>query len=292
MPKPNFPYQPFIELQVNDNQALIVDRLFIEEESIVDGKLSGNDFYQKINTLVAKLGYPLSELDVIMAYGTKEFADKQKAVSIDTGVESFGNLVIDHRLYGFGNQNYRNKKAQEKGRDGLNQYITQQAQYEQEGEDDNYHSSEVTVSAFINEVAAYNDYRQSNEFLSSQVSIMITPSNDDDMTDSKSDWLHYHVNNYMIRGYKLYIENTTKTGAKLLQYIIDSRYNNCVLVLDGEPTMDIGNLQYQPIDACLHNGKGQKTVFNVMERFAEYLLNPSLESVKQFSALTKITKHL
>lgn len=280
MAKPIYPFQPFVELHIKDDQDGIYDRLFIPEELIIDETIPSSFYYEKLHDLTSRLGYPLDKDTIMAACNFSSILPKDACIAITTMSESIGTAVITHNIVGLENAVIPVIK---------NECLEVVGDLVDERElaiDDV--PSEVTVSSYINEVVRLNEYRENNNFIKSKITIMIIASNDDDMTESKNEWLHYHANNYMNRGYEIYIENQSKTGKDLMQYMIDCQYSNCVVVLDGEPVVDIKPLKHQPIDACVHNKPGKATARSVMEQFATHGLDPSMETVKQTNALTII----
>lgn len=279
MAKPIYPFQPFIELYIKDDQEDIYDRLFIPEELIIDGTISSSFYYDNLHDLTSRLGYPIAKDSIISAYNFSSVLAESACVAITTMSETMSTVVITHSIVGLENA------AIPVTKDECPEVSTLVDEQETDLDED---LSEVTVSSYINEIVRLNEYRQNNNFIKSKIVIMILASNDADMTESKNEWLHYHTNNYMNRGYQIYIENQSQTGKDLMQYIIDCQYSNCVVVLDGEPLVDIKPLMYQPIDACVHKGPGKATAKSVMEQFATHGLDPSKETVKQTNALTII----
>lgn len=280
MAKPIYPFQPFVELYIKDDQEDICDRLFIPEELIIDGTISSSFYYDNLHDLTSRLGYPITRDGIISAYNFSSVLAESACVAITTMSEDIGTVVITHNIVGLKNAVIHVIKDEN----------SEEGEVLSEDQDLDYDEglSAVTVSSYINEIVKLNEYREKNNFIKSKITIMIIASDDDDMTESKNEWLHYHANNYMNRGYQIYIENQSRTGKDLMQYIIDCQYSNCVVVLDGEPLVDIKLLMYQPIDACVHNKPGKATAESVMEQFATHRLDPSKETAKQTNALTVI----
>lgn len=281
MAKPIYPFQPFVEIEINDSSESFSDRLFIPEDLISNGSVPSAYFYEKVFELTSKLGYPLSRDDITLAHGISDVIDSSGIITILTKSEVIGAVAISHNVIGIENAAISvNEHSQPSGL---------VADIEDSTDIDScMPHTEATVSSYINEIVRLNEDRKKNASLKSKIVIMIAPSSDEDMTESKCEWLHYHTNNYMNRGYKIYVENESQTGRDLIQYILNCGYENCVVVLDGEPESYISPLNYQPIGACVHNKPGKPTVKSVMEQFATHCLDPSRETVKQTNALVAV----
>lgn len=279
MAKPIYPFQPFIEVTIDDNNESFSDRIFIPEELISDGFLPYDVFYESLYELISKVGYPISKDEIMLAYGKSGVVDSSGVTTIITKSESIGAVTIGYFIVGMENAAIPID---------IDLESSEMMSEEDVLIDDENQQSEVTVSSYINEIVRLNEYRDKNTSLKSKIVIMILPSSDDDMTESKCEWLHYHTNNYMNRGYKIYVENESQTGRDLIQYILNCEYTNCVVVLDGEPETYVSPLNYQPIGACVHNKPGKPTVRSVMEQFATHALDPSKETVKQTNALVNV----
>ena len=283
MAKPIYPFQPFIDVMITDNSDIFSDRIFIPEE-LISGVVIPNDFFfDSLYELTLKLGYPLSKEDVSFAFGLPIIVEKSKTTTIVTKSENIGSVTISYMVTGMENANPPSL-ADDK-------YLPSKGVAENEflpdiEDDDEY--TEVTVSSYINEIVKLNRHHDKKSALKSKIIVMIAPCSNDKMTESKHEWMHYHINNYMNRGYKIYVENESEVGKELIQYIVNCNYKNCVVVLKGEPSTREGLLNYQPIEACAHEDSSTPTLVSVMEQFASFVLDPSKDTVKQRNALANV----
>lgn len=275
MAKPIYPFQPFIEVSISDKSSGFYDRIFVPEELLEKDVISAHFFYENMHKLMIKLGYPISKEDLLTAYSYLSIMNKSAAVTIITKAEDIGSVTIQHSLVGAENA-YRPTD------------IAINDNQDDETVDDEDENAEICVSAHITEMARLNENRQAQRFLNSKIVIMIYPSEEELLDESKLEWLHYHVNNYMNRGYKIYVEIISEIGRDLMQYILNCNYKNCVVVLNGSPEKPNPILHYQPIEACTPCQNGDTDAKYVMEQFATHLLNPCIEEVKQTNALTEL----
>lgn len=263
MAKPIYPFQPFIEVSMKDNSAVFFDRIFIPEELISNKAVPADFFFSQLYMLTARLGYPIYKEELELAFGFLETISKRATTTISTSSDEIGLVTIDYKVIGLDNT-----------------YLSQD-------EDGFEADTGVTVSSYIPEMESLNNYRSSNPFLMSRITIMVFPDIDE-MTDSRCDWLHYHLNNYMNRGYRLFIEQDSKTGANLMRYIRDCGYTRCRIYTTGDGFDRQELFEYQPIEACTWGIGEERTIKNAMEHFASHSLNPSSDTIKQTTALTAV----
>ncbi|MED6316529.1 MAG: hypothetical protein VYA60_04725 [Pseudomonadota bacterium] len=274
MSKPIYPFQPFIEVSISDDYSNFYDRIFIPEdslESLESDIVTAEFFYENIHKLMVKLGYPISKETLLANYSYLSVIQKSGATTIITKAEDIGSVTIQHTLVGMENA-----------------YRPIHINKEREDAESDVEPEDICVSAHITEMERLNNNRQSQKFLSSKIAIMVYSSEDGPLDDVKQEWLHYHMNNYMNRGYKIYVEILSDMGRDLMQYILNCNYSNCVVVLNGSPEKPNPIFHYQPIEACTPNKNGDTDAKYVMEQFATHVLDPFNDRVKQINALTEI----
>lgn len=287
MAKPIYPFQPFMEVTISDSSECFSDRIFIPEDMIANGFIPSDFFYERLHALTAKLGYPLTKDDIRTAYDFLTVVSKEATTTIKTKSDVIGNVTISFCVIGVENENIPEEVELASEIVSHNSILNQDDLPKIVISDDD-DTKGISVSGYINEVLRLNEYRIDKALPKSQIVIMIIPSDDAAMTESKCQWLHYHVNNYMNRGYKIYIEIETETGANLMQYIINCQYPHCVVVLNGEPEKYVKPLSYQPLGACSSSSAGPLTIESVMRQFSTHRLDPSCDTCKQTNALLEV----
>ncbi len=261
MPNPAYPFQPFIEVNITDVKEVFYDRIFVPDDVIKNGLIPTEFFLYNLQQLTARLGYPFRLSDLENEFGFNTNIDNQLTLTIPTKTELLGLVTIDYQVIGLDN-------------------------FYPETVDDGDESkiAGISVISHILEIARYNNYRYERQFLMSKIAVMVLPL-DERTKGNKNEWLFYHINNFMNRGYKIIIEDESVAGATLKQYIIDTSYTNCVLVTEGNDYVCEKPLIHQPIEACSWNYEDTPTIELGMRRFATHLIDPSSDLIKQTTAL-------
>ena len=279
MAKPIYPFQPFIEVHISDSKDSFYDRIFIPEDLLEEDMVKADFFYDNLYKLTTKLGYPFSRETFLVKYGYILSINESDAITLITNTESIGHVTIKHTIIGASNA-YRKPPAPQFTEDNSGVIFIDDTEQEED-------YPEICVNSHIPEMVKLNEHRQNQDSLNSQITIMVLQSTDRSLNEDQCEWLHYHINNYMNRGYKIYIEAISDMGQDLMQYIINCHYSNCVVVLEGVLEQPSPLLDYQPLEACRLNDEGKVTVKGVMQQFATHLLDPSTE-IEQTNALISL----
>lgn len=263
MPKPRYPFQPFVEVNITDDTDHFFDRIFIPEDLIIEGKIPSDFFIKNLQSITARLGYPFT-VDVLdNLFGFIESVDSDNVRTIDTKSKMIGLVTIDCALIGMENL------------------------YESDLEENEDSSAGISVASHIVEISKYNKYRYERQFLTSRIAIMALPV-EEKTEGSKHEWLYYHINNFMNRGYKIIIENQTTNGVRLERYILDANYTNCTLITENANNQYQEPLNHQPIEAFYWNAQEKPSIDLAMRRLATHLIDPSSDLIKQKTALVAL----
>ena len=263
MPKPRYPYQPFIDVNITDVREKFFDRIFIPEDIIDSGNVRSDFFIRNLQSITARLGYPFTTEVLDNSFGFIGNIDKDNIITIDTKSELIGLVTIDYMVVGIDNVYEPDLSISEDSESG------------------------ISVASYITEMARHNNYRYDRQFLTSKIAIMVLPV-DTKLTGSKFEWLHYHINNFMNRGYKVVIENESVNGFRLQQYILDAQYTNCIVITEGPDKQCEKPLNHQPIEAVAWEPNDKKSVEGAMRKIATHLIDPSSDLIKQTTALVAL----